>query len=167
MQILRLDLDSALPLTVQLLTELFARIGRGLDERDLSAVGGRPRRPDRNAGELVSRTSRVEGDDGSPGLRRYNPDPASTHGKKAAEAKALELKGWPYTSHLAGRHFGLIVHGDSVSAEGIRRTMSDWLTDTRLISAGRSPNLRAMSATWSRTPRRIRRWTRTASLASE
>jgi multimeric flavodoxin WrbA len=25
-----------------------------------------------------------------------NPDPSSTHGKKAAEAKELELKGWPY-----------------------------------------------------------------------
>src|SRR5882757_5826194 len=42
-----------------------------------------------------------------------NPDPSSTHGKKAAEAKALELKGWPYPRHLAGRHFGLVVHGDS------------------------------------------------------
>jgi multimeric flavodoxin WrbA len=25
-----------------------------------------------------------------------NPDPSSTHGKHADEAKALELKGWPY-----------------------------------------------------------------------
>jgi len=32
-----------------------------------------------------------------------NPDPTSTHGKKAAEAKALELKGWPYPKHLEGR----------------------------------------------------------------
>src|SRR5206468_2353987 len=46
-----------------------------------------------------------------------NPDPTSTHGKNADEAKALELKGWPYPRHLAGRHFGLIVHGDSVGAE--------------------------------------------------
>ena len=65
-----------------------------------------------------------------------NPDPSSTHGKKAAEAKALELKGWPYPRHLAGRHFGLVVHGDSVGAETLRRTLADWLTDMSLISAG-------------------------------
>jgi len=65
-----------------------------------------------------------------------NPDPSSTHGKKAAEAKALELKGWPYPRHLAGRHFGIVAHGDSVGAETLRRTLSDWLTDMKLISAG-------------------------------
>ena len=66
-----------------------------------------------------------------------NPDPTSTHGKKAAEAKAIELKGWPYPRHLAGRHFGLIVHGDSVGTEGVRRALSDWLTDMHLVSSGR------------------------------
>jgi multimeric flavodoxin WrbA len=66
-----------------------------------------------------------------------NPDPTSTHGKKADEAKALELKGWSYPRHLAGRHFGLVVHGDAVGAEGVRRALSDWLTDMQLISAGR------------------------------
>jgi multimeric flavodoxin WrbA len=65
-----------------------------------------------------------------------NPDPSSTHGKKAAEAKALELKGWPYPRHLAGRHFGIVAHGDSVGAETLRRSLSDWLTDMHLISAG-------------------------------
>src|SRR3979411_36655 len=65
-----------------------------------------------------------------------NPDPSSTHGKKAAEAKALELKGWPYPRHLAGRHFGLVVHGDSIGAETFRRSLADWLTDMSLISAG-------------------------------
>jgi multimeric flavodoxin WrbA len=65
-----------------------------------------------------------------------NPDPTSTHGKNAAEAKALELKGWPYPRHLAGRHFGIVVHGDSVGAETLRRSLADWLTDMSLISAG-------------------------------
>jgi len=65
-----------------------------------------------------------------------NPDPSSTHGKKAAEAKALELKGWPYPRHLAGRHFGIVVHGDSTGAETLRRSLSDWLTDMHLISVG-------------------------------
>src|SRR5436190_1143746 len=66
-----------------------------------------------------------------------NPDPSSTHGKKPDEAKALELKGWPYPRHLAGRHFGIVVHGDSVGAETLRRSLADWLTDMGLISAGR------------------------------
>ncbi|WP_439361640.1 flavodoxin family protein [Bradyrhizobium sp. DASA03007] len=70
-----------------------------------------------------------------------NPDPTSTHGKKAAEAKAMELKGWPYPRHLAGRHFGIVVHGDAVGAEDVRRALSDWLTDMQLISAGRFAEL--------------------------
>lgn len=67
-----------------------------------------------------------------------NPDPTSTHGKTVTEAKQLELQGWPYPRHLAGRHFGLVVHGDSVGAETLRRSLADWLTDMSLISAGRS-----------------------------
>jgi multimeric flavodoxin WrbA len=65
-----------------------------------------------------------------------NPDPSSTHGKRPNEAKALELKGWPYPRHLAGRLFGVVVHGDSVGAETLRRSLVDWLTDMSLISAG-------------------------------
>jgi multimeric flavodoxin WrbA len=65
-----------------------------------------------------------------------NPDPSSTHGKAPEEAKALELKGWPYPRHLAGRHFGIVVHGDSVGAGTMRRSLADWLTDMGLISAG-------------------------------
>ncbi|MFL6838234.1 MAG: flavodoxin family protein [Bradyrhizobium sp.] len=70
-----------------------------------------------------------------------NPDPSSTHGKHVDEAKALELKGWPYPRHLQGRHFGLIVHGDAVGAETMRRSLADWLTDMSLISAGRTGEL--------------------------
>jgi multimeric flavodoxin WrbA len=65
-----------------------------------------------------------------------NPDPSSTHGKTAEEAKELELKGWPYPKHLKGRHFGIVSHGDSVGAETLRRSLVDWLTDLELISAG-------------------------------
>jgi multimeric flavodoxin WrbA len=70
-----------------------------------------------------------------------NPDPSSTHGKHVDEAKALELKGWPYPRHLEGRHFGLIVHGDAVGAETMRRSLADWLTDMSLISVGRTGEL--------------------------
>jgi multimeric flavodoxin WrbA len=65
-----------------------------------------------------------------------NPDPSSTHGKTAKEAKELELQGWPYPKHLKGRHFGIVTHGDSVGAETLRRSLADWLTDLELISAG-------------------------------
>jgi multimeric flavodoxin WrbA len=34
-----------------------------------------------------------------------NPDPTTTGGKNPAKAKALELAGWPYPRHLAGRAF--------------------------------------------------------------
>ena len=61
---------------------------------------------------------------------------SSTHGKKPEEAKALELKGWAYPRHLAGRHFGVVTHGDSIGAETMRRSLVDWLTDMSLISAG-------------------------------
>ncbi|MGN6310189.1 MAG: flavodoxin family protein [Xanthobacteraceae bacterium] len=70
-----------------------------------------------------------------------NPDPSSTHGKTVAEAKALELRGWPYPRHLAGRFFSVVVHGDSAGAETLRRSLSDWLTDMSLIGASRTAEL--------------------------
>ena len=65
-----------------------------------------------------------------------NPDPSSTHGKKAVEAKDLEMKGWDYPQHLAGRAYGLMVHGDVAGIEGSRRSLGDWLDWMGLIDAG-------------------------------
>jgi multimeric flavodoxin WrbA len=65
-----------------------------------------------------------------------NADPTSTAGKDVAKAKAMELAGWPYPRHLAGRAFAVVAHGDSEGAEGVRRSLSDWLTDMSLQSAG-------------------------------
>ena len=65
-----------------------------------------------------------------------NPDPSSTHGKSAAEAKALELAGWPYPRHLAGRLFAVVVHGDTVGAESLRRALADWASDMHMVLAG-------------------------------
>jgi multimeric flavodoxin WrbA len=67
-----------------------------------------------------------------------NPDPSSTHGKKVDEAKALELKGWPYPRHLEGRHFAVVVHGDTAGAETLRRSLADWLTDMSLVQCTRT-----------------------------
>lgn len=70
-----------------------------------------------------------------------NPDPTSTHGKKPEEAKALELAGWPYPKHLAGRAYGLVVHGDVAGVESLRRNLSDWLDWMELIDAGAQARL--------------------------
>jgi len=53
-----------------------------------------------------------------------------------AKAKALELSGWPYPKHLAGRVYGLVVHGDVAGIEGVRRALSDWLDWMGLVDAG-------------------------------
>ena len=70
-----------------------------------------------------------------------NPDPTTTSGKNAAKAKAIELRGWSYPRHLAGRVFALIVHADVAGAEGLRRMLHDWLTDMHLVSAGADATL--------------------------
>jgi multimeric flavodoxin WrbA len=64
-----------------------------------------------------------------------NPDPTSTHGKKPDEAKALELKGWHYPRHLAGRVFSVVVHGDAAGVEMLERAITGWLTDMHLVPA--------------------------------
>ena len=46
-----------------------------------------------------------------------NPDPTTSQGKDSMRAKELELEGWSYPRHLAGRAFGVVVHGDADSAD--------------------------------------------------
>jgi multimeric flavodoxin WrbA len=65
-----------------------------------------------------------------------NPDPTTTHGKDPARAKALELAGWDYPKHLAGRAFAVVVHGDVCGVEDVRRALCDWLSWMGLIQAG-------------------------------
>jgi multimeric flavodoxin WrbA len=67
-----------------------------------------------------------------------NPDPTTTHGKDPARAKQLELDGWPYPRHLAGRHFSVVVHGDAEGVLTLRRSLTDWLEDMHLVAADRS-----------------------------
>jgi multimeric flavodoxin WrbA len=70
-----------------------------------------------------------------------NPDPTSTHGKNPARAKAIELAGWSYPRHLAGRVFSLVVHGDAVGVEAVKTGLNGWLTDMGLIEAGHQSQL--------------------------
>jgi len=70
-----------------------------------------------------------------------NPDPTSTGGKDAQKAKEIELNGWDYPRHLAGRAFSMVVHGDTAGTETLRRALSDWLGDMGLVSAGHAAEL--------------------------
>ncbi len=65
-----------------------------------------------------------------------NPDPTRTHGKDAKRAKEIELEGWDYPRHLAGRSFAVVVHGDVEGAAGVRHSIADWLTYMELEAAG-------------------------------
>ncbi len=65
----------------------------------------------------------------------------STGGKDPQKAKDLEMKGWDYPRHLAGRAFAVVVHGDAVGAETLRRILVDWFKDMGLVSAGHAAEL--------------------------
>jgi multimeric flavodoxin WrbA len=67
-----------------------------------------------------------------------NPDPTTTRGKDPLRAKQLELAGWSYPRHLAGRAFAVVAHGDAAGPENLRRMLVDWLTDMGLVQAGPS-----------------------------
>ncbi len=65
-----------------------------------------------------------------------NPDPTRTGGKDPEKAKQLELEGWDYPQHLAGRAYAVVVHGDVAGIESTRRVLSDWLDWMGLVDAG-------------------------------
>jgi multimeric flavodoxin WrbA len=70
-----------------------------------------------------------------------NPDPTTTGGKDPVAAKQLELEGWPYPRHLAGRAFAVVVHGDAAGVEQLTANLCSWLTDMELVPAAPSPGL--------------------------
>jgi len=70
-----------------------------------------------------------------------NPDPSSTHGKTPGQAKALELADWDYPQHLAGRAFGVVVHGDTEGTQTLRHCLVDWLHGMGLVDAGAAAQL--------------------------
>jgi hypothetical protein len=66
-----------------------------------------------------------------------NPDPTSTAGKNAQKAKEIELNGWDYPRHLAGRVFSVVVHGDTAGADTLKDNLANWLEDMGLIDCCR------------------------------
>ena len=77
-----------------------------------------------------------------------NPDPTRTTGKNAQKAKELELAGWDYPRHLAGRLFAVVVHGDVEGIENVRRSISDWLCFMHLCPAGPNAELERYIGYW-------------------
>ncbi len=77
-----------------------------------------------------------------------NPDPTRTQGKDARKAKQIEMEGWDYPRHLAGRLFSVVVHGDVEGAENVRRSISDWLCFMHLCPAGPSAELDRYIGYW-------------------
>ena len=70
-----------------------------------------------------------------------NPDPTTTHGKHVAQAKRIEQQGWSYPKHVAGRAYGVVVHGDVAGVETHRRNLTDWLEWMGMIDAGAAAKL--------------------------
>lgn len=70
-----------------------------------------------------------------------NADPTTTAGKDADKAKAIEMKGWNFQNHLAGRAFSVVVHGDAAGTETLRRMLVDWFRDMGLVPAGHAAEL--------------------------
>jgi len=77
-----------------------------------------------------------------------NPDPTRTQGKNAMRAQELELEGWSYPRHLAGRVFSVVVHGDAEGAENVRRSIADWLVSMQLLPAGPKAELDRYIGYW-------------------
>ena len=100
-------------------------------------------------GQLVSGLIAPEADDGPPRLRRRRQSgPDRDAGQEDRLAKGLELKGWDYPQHLAGRLFSVIVHGDTEGAGGVRRILSDWLRSMDLVPAGARAELDRYIGYW-------------------
>jgi multimeric flavodoxin WrbA len=70
-----------------------------------------------------------------------NPDPTTTHGKHAVDAKRIEASGWDFPKHLTGRTYGVVVHGDVAGVEAHRRNLTDWLDWMGLVDAGAASRL--------------------------
>ncbi|TGR67588.1 NADPH-dependent FMN reductase, partial [Mesorhizobium sp. M2D.F.Ca.ET.223.01.1.1] len=71
-----------------------------------------------------------------------------TQGKDAALAKQVELAGWHYPRHLAGRLFSVIVHGDTEGAGTVRHSLADWLRSMKLDQVGEAAELHRYIGYW-------------------
>jgi hypothetical protein len=69
---------------------------------------------------------------------RIRPEPRA---RTPSSPKRIELEGWDYPRHLAGRLFSVVVHADVEGAENVRRSISDWLCFMHVCPAGTNAEL--------------------------
>ena len=71
-----------------------------------------------------------------------NPDPTldARQGRREGEGARAGRAG-TIRKHLAGRAYGVVVHGDVAGTESVRRALSDWLDWMGLIDAGAKARL--------------------------
>jgi hypothetical protein len=81
-----------------------------------------------------------------------NTDPTRTHGKDARQAKRIEFEGWGCPQHLAGRLFAVVAHDNTEGAEGVRRSLADWLRATGLVPAGPMAEVDRYIGYWQPSP---------------
>ena len=77
------------------------------EETTLSVVSCSPGGDDRHPGQLISAHLAGQVIDGPAGLRRWWP--TLTGDNDASLTKKIELAGWDYPRHLAGRRFSAVV----------------------------------------------------------
>ena len=70
-----------------------------------------------------------------------NPDPTSTGGKDRRRPRSWSCAAGPIRGTSPGRAYSVVVHGDAAGAETLRRSLSDWLADLQLVSAGHAANI--------------------------
>ena len=154
LQVVRLDRHAALPLAVQLLSELCARPGQRLDERDLSALGRSARGDDRDAGELVPGAGGAQVDDGSPRLRRRRQSRSDIDARQERRrGEGARAAGLALSAPSRRPRFRSLCMATRSARRMLRRILSDWLLDMDLIPSGHlEPRSTAMSAISSLMP---------------
>ena len=139
------------------MNEIYPLLGRGA------------RHPDRDAGELVSRLDGAEGDDGPSGLRRRRQSRSDVDARQArrpgqgARTERLAL------SAPSGRAAFRARRARRQRGRRDAAPLAFGLADRHVADLGgpNQPRPKAMSATWSPTRPRTRRWTRTATFQDE
>ena len=104
-----------------------------------------------------------------------NPDPTTTSGKDPAQGEGARARRLAATRGISrDARFAVVVHGDTVGAETLRRSLWDWLQDMQLVPAalrGDDGSLHRLLRTLrhepcgSRSDRAIQREVRDAALA--
>ena len=97
----------------------------------------RARDPGRHAGLLVPGAGPAQAPDRPAGVRRRRQPGSDLDRRQGSRPRQADRAGrLVYPRHLAGRTFGVVVHGDADGVETLRRSLTDWLREMELVPAG-------------------------------